>query len=465
LNEANQQQEFKMPNILVVDDEKNILRSVEIALMTEGHSVKTCINPLLVFETLKSEIFDLIIMDIRMGDIDGISIFQKMLTMDIKVPTIFISGHASLSEAVKAMKLGAFDFLEKPFSTDALIFSVKRCLSFTKMKNEIEIYKLESGRRTIIGESLPVRSILTMIDKVAPTNSTVFIQGETGTGKELVARQIHQKSNRADQAFVCVNCSAIPQALIESELFGHEKGAFTDAHQSKKGFFEIANHGTLFLDEIGDLSLPAQAKILRALQEGEIQKLGAAKTTKVDVRIIAATHKDLFLETQKQTFREDLYYRINVLPIKTVPLRQRTEDIPLLIAFFINQTLIRNGLKTKNVDPDLVEQLQNYRWPGNVRELQNIIERLVILSGEQISIKDLPEEFFTKEIVSTNPASQSPQLSFRQHRESTDREFLKNSLKNHQGNISQTAMSIGIERTYLHKLIAQLNISKRDYFL
>jgi two-component system nitrogen regulation response regulator NtrX len=451
-----------MANILVVDDEKNILRSIELALITEGHLVKTCINPLQVIETLKGELFDLLIMDIRMGDIDGITIFQKMLTLDLKIPTIFISGHASLSEAVKAVKLGAFDFLEKPFNTDSLIFSVKRCLAFTKMKNELDIYKLESGRRTLIGESQSIKSLLELIDKVAPTNSTVFIQGETGTGKELIARQIHQKSKRADQGFVCVNCSAIPHHLIESELFGHEKGAFTDAHQNKKGYFEMANHGTLFLDEIGDLSLAAQAKILRAIQEGEIQKVGATKAIKIDVRIIAATHKDLISEVQKLSFREDLYYRINVLPIKTIPIRQRREDIPLLIAFFINQINLRNGLKSKEIEPELIEQLQNYNWPGNVRELQNVIERLIILSGAQISFKDLPEEFFNKELPIP---TQAEPMSFRQHREVSDREFLKNNLKNHQGNISQTALAIGIERTYLHKLIGQLNISKRDYFV
>lgn len=447
--------------VLVLDDEKNIRQAVAIALEQEGLHVIAAQDAASALRTLHDRIVDLLIIDIQLGDIDGLTFFKKMRADGFNVPAIFISGHATLTEAARAVQIGGFDFLEKPFSAEKLAVTVKRCLELSAIKERLRLMEgRAAGPRDLIGDSQPIQQLIAEALKVAHTQANVHISGESGTGKELVASTIHANSNRRDAPFVKVNCSAIPDSLLESELFGHEKGAFTGASTSKRGLFEVAHRGTLFLDEVADLSMPAQAKILRVLQNGEIQKIGSERSIQVDVRILSGTHKDLKQAIRAGLFREDLYYRLNVVPIRVPALRERAADIPLLVAHFAQRICEKHNLRPKTIDTDVIGELQRHAWPGNVRQLQNVLENMLIMSGEAVSIHDLPEELLTQD--ETSAASRPSALKV--FRDNAERDFIIASLKRNLGNISQTAIELGVGRTYLHRRITLLKIAKKDFF-
>jgi two-component system, NtrC family, nitrogen regulation response regulator NtrX len=448
------------PVVLVLDDEKNIRKAIEIALDQEGIHVISAHDVASALRVLHERIVDVLILDIRLGEIDGITFFKKRQAEGFTVPAIFVSGHATLTEAAQAVKIGGFDFLEKPFSAEKIIISVRRCLEFSAIKERLRLAEAEHKSTQIVGDSPAIKKTIADALKVAVTTANVLITGESGTGKELVANAIHAHSDRRQLPFVKVNCSAIPENLVESELFGHERGAFTGASAAKRGLFEVAHRGTIFLDEVADLSLAAQAKILRVLQSGEIQKVGAENTVRVDVRVLSGTHKDLKKAVASGTFREDLYYRLNVVPIRVPSLRERSEDIPLLVRFFVRRLCEKSNVKEKAVDDEVLWELKRYQWPGNVRELQNVLERIVIMSGERITTMDVPEEIAGLDSAVEQPAGSA----LKDFRDKMEREFIIDSLKRNNGNISQAAVELGIGRSYLHRRLLLLKISKRDFF-
>jgi two-component system, NtrC family, nitrogen regulation response regulator NtrX len=449
------------PTVLVLDDEKNIRTSIEITLSEEGMQVIAAHDAAAAWRVLRERIIDLLILDIKLEQIDGLTFFRKMQQEGFSIPTLFISGNATLTEAAQAVQIGAFDFIEKPFSAERIIVAVKRCLEFSMLKERLRLIETRNDPGGIVGDSPAIKKVVAAASKVARTQATVLITGESGTGKELVANTIHAQSDRAGGPFVKVNCSAIAENLVESELFGYMRGAFTGAVSNKRGLFEVAHRGTLFLDEVADLSLAAQAKLLRVLQSGEIQKVGSEKPIEVDVRILSGTHKDLKQCVAEGSFREDLFYRLNVVPLRVPALRERPEDIALLAKFFAQRVCEKNNIKDKPVDEAVLWELHRYGWPGNVRELQNVIERVVIMSGERITVLDLPEEILSAGEDSTRRAARSP---LKQFRDSAEREFILDALKRNNGNISQSAVELGVGRTYLHRRLAVLRITKKDLF-
>jgi DNA-binding NtrC family response regulator len=449
------------PTVLVLDDEKNIRRAIEIALEQEGMRVIAAHDPASALRFLQERIIDLLIVDIKLGEIDGISFFKIAQSAGFTVPTLFISGNATLTQAAEAVKIGALDFIEKPFSAERIVIAVKRCLEFSTLKERLRLSEARHGSEEIIGDSAAINKVITTARKVAATGASVLISGESGTGKELVANAIHAHSERRTMPFVKVNCSAIPEQLIESELFGYVKGAFTGAAANKRGLFEVANRGTLFLDEVADLSLGAQAKILRVVQSGEMQKVGSEEAVTVDVRVLSGTHKDLKEQVAKSLFREDLYYRLNVVPIRVPSLRERPEDIPLLAQFFARRVCEKNNIKDKPIDDEVLSELKRYQWPGNVRELQNVMERVITMSGERVSLLDIPEEIVAVIDVAANRHAGS---ALREFRDRSERDFILATLRRNLGNISQSAIELGVGRSYLHRRLAVLGIAKRDWF-
>jgi two-component system nitrogen regulation response regulator NtrX len=447
--------------ILVLDDEKNIRRAIELALEPEGIRVLTAHDPAAALRCLQDRIIDLLILDIKLGEIDGIELFRIVQTAGFAVTTLFISGNATLTQAAEAVKIGACDFLEKPFSAEQLVAAVKRCLEFSTLKERLRLGEARHGPETVIGDSPAIRKVIAAALKVACTGANVLISGESGTGKELVANAIHAHSDRSEMPFVKVNCSAIPENLIESELFGYIKGAFTGAMANKRGLFEVANRGTIFLDEVADLSLGAQAKILRVVQSGEMQKIGSEDAITVNVRVLSGTHKDLKQQVAAGLFREDLYYRLNVVPIRVPTLKERPDDIPLLAQFFAHRVCEKYNMKNKVIDDEVLSELKRYPWPGNVRELQNMIERIVTMSGERISLLDVPEEIIAAEDLPGNRHAGSP---LREFRDQAERDFILATLKRNLGNISQSAVELGVGRSYLHRRLAVLGIAKKDWF-
>ena len=448
------------PTVLVLDDEKNIRRSVELALEQEGWQVIAAPDVSSALRVLHERIVEVLVIDIQLGEIDGITFYRKVLSDGFSIPAIFISGHATLTQAAEAVKSGGFDFIEKPFTAEKIAVTVRRCLEMSAIKEQLRLAHVQAGPSDIVGESRAIKQVIADAAKVAKTQASVLITGESGTGKELVAMAIHAQSERGENPMVKVNCSAIPESLLESELFGYEKGAFTGALNHKKGLFEAAHRGTIFLDEVADLSLPAQAKILRVLQNGEIQKVGAAQTVKVDVRVLSGTHKDLKQAVEEGAFREDLYYRLNVVPIRVPSLRERPEDIALLVSVFARRICEKNHLKPKTLDEDVVWELQRYSWPVNVRELQNILERMLIMSGERVSVRDLPEELLQDE-----PTERGKISALREFRDQAERDLIIGTLKRNNGNVSQSAIELGVRRTYLHRRMAVLKVNKKDYFV
>ncbi len=379
-----------MPRILVVDDEKSIRNTLKDVLEYEKYEVFLAEDGATGIDLFTQEAFDVVLCDIKMAKMDGIEVLQKLLEITSDVPVIMISGHGNIDTAVDSIKKGAFDFLEKPLDLNRLLITIRNALERGSLISQTKVLKKQVSKKfEIVGSSTPIMVVKEMIDRVAPTEARVLITGANGTGKELVAHQIHEKSNRARGPFVEVNCAAIPSELIESELFGHEKGSFTSAIKQRIGKFEQATGGTIFLDEVGDMSLAAQAKVLRALQESKITRVGSDKDINVDVRVIAATNKNIRSEIDRNTFREDLYHRLSVILIHVPTLNERSDDIPLLADYF--NTLICNeyGMVKKKIRPDAIAEMQKIKWTGNIREFRNVLERLIILCPEEIAGRDV----------------------------------------------------------------------------
>jgi len=379
-----------MSKILIIDDERSIRNTLKDILSYENYQVSLAENGMEAIKMVTSTEFDVILCDIKMPEMDGLEVLEKLQKIAFDVPVIMISGHGNIDTAVEAIKKGAFDFIEKPLDLNRILITIKNALDKAVLLTETKVLKRKVSKKyDMIGESKAIMELNDMIEKVAPTDARVLITGPNGTGKELVAHRIHEKSNRLKSPFVEVNCAAIPSELIESELFGHEKGSFTSAHKQRKGKFELADGGTLFLDEIGDMSLSAQAKVLRALQENKITRVGGDKEIKVNVRVIAATNKNLADEIEKSKFREDLYHRLSVILIKVPALNDRLEDIPLLAQHFIDMICSEMGLPPKSIAEDAISELLNFDYTGNIREFRNIIERLIILGGKEITLEDI----------------------------------------------------------------------------
>lgn len=378
-----------MARILIIDDEKSIRNTLKEILEYEKYQVEEAKDGEEALELIQKNDYDLALCDIKMPKMDGIEVLDKILEMGKEMQVIMVSAHGSIETAVEATKKGAFDFISKPPDLNRLLVSVRNALDKSSLVTETKVLKKKISKTyDILGESSAIEHVRKTIEKVAPTDARVFITGANGSGKELVARWLHEKSNRASGPFIEVNCAAIPSELIESELFGHEKGSFTSAIKQRIGKFEQANGGTLFLDEIGDMSLPAQAKVLRALQENKITRVGGEKDIKINVRIVAATNKDVKKMIAENTFREDLYHRLAVIPIHVPSLKERKEDIPLLIQYFLELIATEYGNPVKKIAPEAVQFLMKLEWPGNIRELKNVVERLIIMSDKQITLKD-----------------------------------------------------------------------------
>jgi len=445
--------------ILIVDDEKGILDTLADILEDEGYDVFLTDDAETALEILEKEEIDLIFLDVWLPKMSGIEAIKKIKEKDSDIPIIMISGHGNVEIAVEAIKLGAYDFLEKPLSMERVILTTERALQFKNLEREnIKLRSSVDKKYELVGTSSAMKKIKSQIELIAKGDSRVLIIGESGTGKELVARAIHSLSNRSRAPFVEVNCAAIPQELIESELFGHEKGAFTGAIERKIGKFELANGGTLFLDEIGDMSLLTQAKLLRVIETQKFQRVGGTRDITVNVRIISATNKALLEEIKKGNFREDLYYRLNVVPIYIPPLRERKEDIPELIRYFIDEFSKEKGWKVKTIDHQAIKILQNYDWPGNIRELRNAVERLMIMTvNEVITLSDIESTGIIGQ--STKEESYFKYKTLKEAKDAFERDFLIRKLKENNWNMTKTAEIIGIERSNLYKKIKSLGIS------
>ena len=379
-----------MADILIIDDEKAIRKALTEILSAEGYKTEEAGDGEEGLKKFKERTYDVVLCDIKMPKLDGIEFLQKATESNADVPVIMISGHGNIETAVDAVKKGAFDYISKPPDLNRMLITIRNAMDRSSLVTETKVLKRKVNRvQEMIGESNPIKKIKETIEKVAPTDARILITGENGVGKELVARWVHEKSSRASGQLVEVNCAAIPSELIESELFGHEKGSFTSAIKQRIGKFEQANGGTLFLDEIGDMSLNAQAKVLRALQEGKITRVGADKDINVDVRVVAATNKDLLKEVEEKRFRLDLYHRLGVIIIHVPSLNERKDDIPLLVERFLSDICTDYGVAKKNIDDDALKLLQEYNWTGNIRELRNVVERLIILSGKTITTEDV----------------------------------------------------------------------------
>jgi len=441
--------------ILVVDDEESICQSLKGALSDEGYEVWTVLSGEECLELLKEERPDLILLDIWLPGIDGIEALTQIKARYPEIEVVMISGHGTVEAAVTATKLGAFDFIEKPLSLDKVILVVDHALALVRLEEENKQLKDKYQHSYEIQGHTPLISDLReMIDIISPTNAWILIMGENGTGKELVARSIYRKSRRADKAFVEVNCAAIPEELIESELFGHEKGAFTGATTKKRGKFDLAHEGTLFLDEVADMSLKAQAKILRILQEKKFERVGGNRFIHTDVRVLAATNKDLETEMEEGRFRQDLYYRLHVIPLTVPPLRDRLADIPILAHQFLSDYAEREGKTEKKITDEAITLLQQHDWPGNVRELKNVIERLVIMTGtDAITADSLPLLMKEHNVwKSESPVVGTPS-SIKHAKHEFEKKFIAEKLREHNWNVSKTADAIGIERSNLHRKI------------
>jgi len=465
--------------IFIVDDEKNIRRTVRMVLEGEGFGVEEASSGEEALARLPEVAADVLLLDVQLPGISGLDTLERIgkLKNPESLPTvIMISGHATLADAVRATKAGAYDLIEKPLDRERLMVALRNALERRAMAREVQgLRAMADERSEMVGRSAAMGALRAQIAKVAPTRTRVLITGESGTGKELVARAVHRASALSDKPFVKVNCAAIPKELIESELFGHERGAFTGATARKRGLFEIADGGTIFLDEIGDMVSSAQAKVLRVLQSGEFTRVGGEQALKVEVRVIAATNRDLLAAVAAGEFREDLYFRLNVVPLRAPPLRERADDVPLLSATFIEQACRENGMKVKVISDEAAALLAAYPWPGNVRELRNVIERLVILSEESIGVGDLPEEIVAEvsryrresaaapsELPRVELPAEARALPLREFRDHMEREYIRIKLDENGWNISRTAALLGIERTNLHKKMRSLGLSRES---
>jgi len=452
-------------HILIIDDDANTLASLARAFRLAGHEATVCDNAARALELVKAQRFDLILSDVVMPGKDGIALLEDMRGAGVTSPCVMMSGQATIEMAVKATRLGALDFLEKPISTDKLLLTVENALRLTRLEEENRDLKRQLGRHQMVWASPAMRDLMAQVETVAASDTRVCIRGETGTGKELIARALHEKSARRGESFVSLNCAAIPAELMESELFGHEKGSFTGAASRHTGKFEQADGGTLFLDEIGDMPLAMQAKLLRVLEEGEIERVGGDKPLAVDVRVVVATHRNLEEQVRQGSFREDLYHRVFVFPIVLPPLRERHEDIRVLAEHFVHQLSEQNHWKPKSLSREALDALERYTWPGNVRELRNVIERALLLaSGAEIDAvaveRALPPSFAAPGAAAGISGGLATG-TLAQRVENFERETLLGELKRNRNHMTNTAKALGLERSHLYKKCQQLGIDLR----
>ena len=454
-------------NILVIDDDANTLASLARAFRLAGHEATVCDNAARALDLAKAERFDLILSDVVMPGRDGIALLEDFKAAGIASTVVMMSGQASIEMAVKATRLGASDFLEKPISTDKLLLTVENVLRLKHLEEENRDLKKRLGRHHIVWASPAMKEVMAQVEQVAASETRVCIRGETGTGKELVARTLHEKSPRRAGPFISLNCAAVPSELMETELFGHEKGSFTGAASRHTGKFEQAHHGTLFLDEIGDMPMTMQAKLLRVLEEGEIERVGGDKPFTVDVRVVVATHRNLEEQVRQGTFREDLYHRVFVFPIVLPPLRERREDIRVLAEHFIKQLDEQNHWKSRRLSPEAIAELERYPWPGNVRELRNVVERVLLFETKDEIQAATVQRALPQTAVSAG-AGNSAQLDgalasgiLSQRVEAFERETLLAVLKQNHHHMTNTAKALGLERSHLYKKCQQLGIDLR----
>jgi two-component system nitrogen regulation response regulator NtrX len=444
--------------VLVVDDEASIRDSLRMVLEFEGFAVEEASGGNAALARLGDRTVDLVVLDVKMPDMDGLEVLRQLRERGHEQPVVVISGHGDLGTAVEATKRGAYDFLEKPLQRERVLLALRNALESYRLSRENQALRSEPDQ--IVGSSSVMRQLLATVDRAAPTAATVLVTGESGTGKELVARALHERSPRRDRPFVMVNCAAIPDELIESELFGHEKGSFTGAVRRQLGKFVVADTGSIFLDEIGDMSARTQAKVLRVLQSGEVEPVGSERVVRVDVRVIAATNRDLEEEIKAGRFREDLFYRLNVVPIRTPPLRERVEDIPLLVDYFVRRAVAARGYRPRQLTPAAVQTITSLPFRGNVRELQNLVERLLILA---------PRDPIDRDDVLQTTGGAQPELgsalaaakTLREFQETSERLFLLQKLEEHGWNVTRTAEAIDTPRSNLYKKLEQYNIQRR----
>jgi two-component system, NtrC family, nitrogen regulation response regulator NtrX len=457
--------------ILIVDDEANTLASLSRAFRLAGHEAVVCDNAARALELARTQPFDLILSDVVMPRRDGLALLEDLKTAGVSAPVVMMSGQAHIEMAVRATRLGALDFLEKPLSTEKLLVTVENALKLTRLESENQDLRTRVGKHTLVFAGETMRRVMAQIERVAASEARICIYGETGTGKELVARTLHEKSPRSAGPFVALNCAAVPAELIESELFGHEKGSFTGAAQRHTGKFEQAHRGTLFLDEIGDMPTAMQAKLLRVLEEGEVERIGSDKPTAVDVRVVVATHRNLEQLVESGGFRRDLYHRVVVFPVELPPLRQRTEDLSALVEHFVRQVSAQNGWKPIPFTAAAIDALKQYAWPGNIRELRNVVERLLLLAGTEVdaiavdlalpaarvkSTHSIPSAFAAH---STEPVANG---TLAERVLSFERAEVLKELERHNRHITQAAKALGLERSHLYKKCQQLGIDLKS---
>jgi len=444
-------------HLLIVDDEANTLASLARAFRLAGYEATVCDSAARALDLIKTQRFDLILSDVVMPEKDGLSMLEDLRALEVATPVVMMSGQAHIEMAVRATRLGAADFLEKPLSTEKLLLTVENVLRLARLEEENSQLRQRLGKHEIIWSGEPMGRVMAQVERVAASETRLCILGETGTGKELIARTLHEKSPRHAGPFVTLNCAAVPAELIESELFGHEKGAFTGASARHRGKFEQADHGTLFLDEIGDMPLNMQAKLLRVLEQAEVERVGGDQPVSVDVRVVVATHRDLEDLARQAKFRPDLFHRIYVFPLRLPPLRERREDIPVLVEHFARQVALQNGWKPASFTPEAVTELQKYSWPGNVRELRNVVERVLLLSSsDTVDVETVRSALPLAAPAAPAGVTASGPLTERVN--SFERETILAELKRHGHHITNTAKALGLERSYLYKKCQQLGI-------
>ncbi|HLJ50288.1 MAG TPA: sigma-54 dependent transcriptional regulator [Bryobacteraceae bacterium] len=447
-----------MSKLLLVDDDPNTLASLSRAFRLEGHEAVVCDNADRALELARSQKFDMILSDVVMPGKNGIELLAALKAAGIPAPVVMISGQANVEMAVKATRLGAVDFLEKPLSTDKLLLTLDNVVKFSRLEQENRELRQRVGKQKLVWQSPVMQTVMSRVDRVAHSETRACILGETGTGKELVARTIHDKSARAAGPFVALNCAAVPAELIESELFGHEKGSFTGAASRHAGKFEQAHAGTLFLDEIGDMPLLMQAKLLRVLENGEVERIGGDRSIQVDVRVVVATHRNLEELVKNGGFRQDLYHRIYVFPIQLPPLRDRREDIPILVDFFAEAIACQNDWPLRRIVPEAYQELQRYSWPGNVRELRNVVERLLLLADDGV---DLPTVRLALPADVAPAALDTHTGTLSERVDAFEREVILSELDRQKNSMTETARALGLERSHLYKKCQQLGISRK----
>jgi two-component system, NtrC family, nitrogen regulation response regulator NtrX len=450
-------------SLLIIDDDANTLASLSRAFRLAGHEATVCDSPTKALEMAKQEKFDLIFSDVVMPVMDGLKLLEEMRAAGVTTPVVMMSGQAHIEMAIKATRLGALDFLEKPLSTDKLLLTVQNALQMEKLKQENQQLRRQLGAVGIVHTGEKMRRLLAQVERVAASESRVCILGETGTGKELIARTIHDKSPRHDGPYITLNCAAVPAELIESELFGHEKGSFTGAGSRHIGKFEQAHDGTLFLDEIGDMPLTMQTKLLRVLEQGEVERIGGDKPIKVNVRVIVATHRNLEEQVKQGAFRQDLFHRIFVFPISLPPLRERPEDIPALANHFAAQITSQNGWKPVTFAPEAIEALQRHVWPGNIRELRNVVERLLLFAeGDTITAETIHSALPAASGTGGNSNFASGSGALADRVEQFERQVILDEIKRNNHHITNTAKALGLERSHLYKKCQQLGIDLQE---